>query len=56
MNQLPQPGPGRPQHPSYSEPGPQMSGLELVLWVVGISLVVFCGGGVWTFVEGLAGA
>jgi hypothetical protein len=49
---LPQPGPGRPQHPSYSEPGPQMSVLEAVVLIVGISLVLTCGGGVWTFVEG----
>lgn len=52
MVTLSNPGPGRPQHPSYSEPGPQMSVLEAVLGVIGISLILTCAGGVWTFVEG----
>jgi hypothetical protein len=46
---LPQPGPGRPQHPSYSEPGLQISLLELALWVVGFVLIGFA----WSLVGGV---
>lgn len=46
---LPQPGPGRPQHPSYSELGLQASLLELILWVVGFALVGFA----WSLIGGV---
>jgi hypothetical protein len=34
FSRLPEPGPGRPEHPSYRGPGPTMSLLELLLFVV----------------------
>lgn len=39
MTRLPTPGPGRPQHPSYSEPGPTMTLLEAAILVLLIALV-----------------
>jgi len=44
-----QPGPGRPQHPNYSEPGLQVSLLELVLWVVGVALIASA----WSLIGGV---
>lgn len=34
---LPEPGPGRPEHPSYREPGPTLSLLELLLFVMALT-------------------
>jgi hypothetical protein len=42
---LPEPAPGRPHHPSYTEPGPQMSLLELVVLIVAVVLIAFAVGG-----------
>lgn len=35
MGDLPEPGPGRPHHRSYSEPGRGASLLEVVVTVIG---------------------
>lgn len=50
---LPQPGPGRPHHPSYTELSPQVSLLEPLVLVAGVALVAFSASGIWTFVGGL---
>ena len=36
MFELPSPGPGRPQHSSYSVPAEPMSWRELAFWAVAI--------------------
>jgi hypothetical protein len=52
QHQLPQPGPGRPHHPSYCEPGPQASLLELLVLIVGAALA-FSAHGILTFLGGV---
>lgn len=44
---LPTPGPGRPQHPSYSQPGPTITLLELAIWILTFAFI----GGLWTLGE-----
>ncbi len=44
---LPTPGPGRPQHPSYSEPGPLFDLVDLGVLI----LIVVLFGGLYALVE-----
>jgi hypothetical protein len=40
MNRLPSSGPGRPQHLSYSNPGPAMTLLEALIFFLAIAFIV----------------
>lgn len=47
MTRLPEPGPGRPHHASYSEPQRGMSLLELLIWILAFAFA----GGLWMLGE-----